>query len=177
MTTLILGAKAGLAVLLLVAGGAKLADLAGFEAAIRQFVPGRGRQIGSVAATAIAAAELAAGVASLCWPALGFVNLAVLALAIGFVAVAAAGYARRRGQPCRCFGALTRRAFGRRELGQAVVIMAAAALAARPVVPTAMRLAGAAHLLLLCGAALTALAAFTAARALQAGWTEPEGSG
>jgi hypothetical protein len=175
MTTLILGAKAGLAVLLLVAGGAKLADLAGFEAAIRQLVPGRRRQLGPVAAPAIAAAELAAGVASLCWPALGFVNVAVLGLAIGFAVVAAAGYARRRGQPCRCFGALTRRAFGRRELGQSVAIMAAAAIAARPVVPATVQLAGAAHLLLLCGAGLTVLAAFTAARALQAGRTEPEG--
>jgi hypothetical protein len=176
MTTPILGAKAGLAVLLLVAGGAKLADLAGFEAAIRQFVPGRGRQLGSVAATTIAAAELAAGVASLCWPALGFVNVAVLALAVGFLIVAAAGYVRRRGRPCRCFGALTRRVFGRRELGQSVAILAAAAIAARPVVPTAVQLAGAAHVLLLCGAGLTALAAFTAARALRAGWTEPEGA-
>jgi hypothetical protein len=172
MTTLILGAKAGLAVLLLVAGGAKLADLPGFEAAVRMFLPGGGRPLGSAAATAIAAAELAAGGASLCWPALGFVNVAVLALAVGFAVVAAAGYARRRGQPCRCFGALTRRAFGRRELGQSAAILAAAAIAGTPVAQATIQLTGAAHLLLLCGAGLTALAAFTAARALRAGRTE-----
>jgi len=39
MTAVILSAKAGLAVLLVVAGGAKLADVAGFGAAVRLFLP------------------------------------------------------------------------------------------------------------------------------------------
>ena len=47
-------------------------------------------------AAPIAVGELLIGLVSLCWPALGWVNVAALALACGFTAVAALGYARRR---------------------------------------------------------------------------------
>jgi hypothetical protein len=166
MTAVILSAKAGLAVLLVVAGGAKLADLAGFGAAVRLFLPARAVRLASPAAAGIAAAELAAGGVSLCWPALGWVNLAVLVLAVGFAVVAVTGYIRHRGQQCRCFGALSRRGFGRREVGQAMAILAVAVIAARPAVGAQLQLAATAQVLLLCGAGLTAVAARTAAGAL-----------
>jgi hypothetical protein len=166
MTAVILSAKAGLAVLLVVAGGAKLADVAGFGAAVRLFLPARAIRLASPAAIGIAAAELAAGGVSLCWPALGWVNLAVLVLAVGFTVVAVTGYVRHRGQQCRCFGALSRRGFGRREVGQAMAIVAAAVIAARPAGGAQLQLAATAQVLLLCGAGLTAAAARTAAGAL-----------
>ena len=166
MTALVLAAKALLAVLLLAAGGAKLADPAGFMTAIRLFVPPRALGLVPSGAAAIIAAELATGAISLCWPSAAWANLAVLALACGFTVVAGIGYARFRGRPCQCFGALTRRSFSARSLLQSVVILAAAVLATRPVDGTAATLGLTAHVLLLAAAALMALAAYTAARAL-----------
>ena len=172
-----LGAKAALAVLLVVAGSAKLAGLEGFAGAIRLFLPGwlprPALTAVPFAAALIAAGELLTGLVSLCWPALGWVNVAVLALASGFTAVAAAGYARRRGQPCNCFGALTRRGFGPRTLVQAVLITGAAWLANQPARPSQLQIGLSAHLLLLAGAGITAVAAYTAASALAAGRSEP----
>jgi hypothetical protein len=171
------GAKAALAVVLLVAGSAKLADLDDFAGAVGLFVPGRWPRLAPAAppvvAVVLAVGELLIGVASLCWPGLGWVNVAVLALACGFTAVAAFGYARRRGQPCRCFGALSRRRFGPRALAQALLISGAAWLAARPISPAQLQIGQGARLLLLAGAGITALAAYSAAGALAAGRISP----
>jgi hypothetical protein len=171
VTVLVLAAKAGLAVLLLASGGAKLADIAGFAATIRLFVPGRAvarlPQALSASAIAIAAVELIAGGISLGWPAAGWMNPAVLALGCGLAAVAGMGYVRHRGRPCHCFGALTRRGFSARTLLQALVIVAAAALACQRVHPAAeLRLGAGMHVPLLVAAGLLAAAATTAAKAL-----------
>jgi hypothetical protein len=178
MAILVLSAKAAVAVLLLVAGGAKLADLPGFAAAIRLFLPDSGpawvlARAGRAGA-ALAAAELLAGAASLCWPAARWVNGAVLALACGFCVVAIIGYARHRDRPCRCFGALTRRSFSLRTILQAAAITAAAVLAAGPARPAQLDLGPADQLLLIAVAGLLVLAAFTAARALATGDARPE---
>ncbi|HXW46016.1 MAG TPA: MauE/DoxX family redox-associated membrane protein [Streptosporangiaceae bacterium] len=187
MSTAALAAKAAVAVVLLVAGGAKLADLDGFAATIRYFLPARlflparPRHLVlaglPVIAAVIAIAELLTGAVSLCWPRLGWVNLAVLALACGFTAVAAFGYARRRGQPCRCFGALTRRGFGPRALVQALLMTGAAWLATRPAGQAEVQIGLSAHLLLLAAAAIMAVAARTAAGALAAGRAGPGTAG
>jgi hypothetical protein len=170
MVVVALGAKAVIAVLLLVAGGAKLADVAGFAAAIRLFLPAGAppRVLAGLpaAGAAVALTEVLIGAASLCWPAARWLNGPVLALACGFVAVAAFGYALHRGRPCRCFGALTRRSFRIRTIAQALVIAGLAGLALRPARPAQVDLGPASHLLLLAAAGLLVLAAFTAARAL-----------
>lgn len=171
MTFLVLAAKAAVAVLLLAAGGAKLADPAGFTAVVAMFWPSRAprRTLGFVSATAVAviAAELTVGTVSLCWPAARWANLAVLAMASGFTVVASVGYARFRGRPCRCFGALTRRSFSARSLGQSIVILAVAALAAFGSASQAVVSLGlTGRLLLLAAAALLTLAVATAATAL-----------
>jgi hypothetical protein len=177
MVVLGLGAKAAVAVLLLVAGGAKLADVPGLASAIRLFLPAAARQSVLAALPAasagLALAELLTGAASLCWPAAGWLNWLVLALASGFVAVALVGYARYRGRPCRCFGALTRRAFEVRAIGQALLIAAMAAVALRPARPAQLDLGLADHLLLLAAASVLVLAAFTAARALAPANAQP----
>jgi hypothetical protein len=175
----VLAAKAAVAVLLLASGGAKLADLAGFAATIRLFAPGRtparALAVAHHAAVAIAAAELAAGAVSLCWPAIAWANLVVLALSCSFVIVAGFGYARHRGQPCHCFGALTKRGFGLPSLLRALGILAAAAAACVPVRPAPqLHFALAFHLLLLAGAVLMAAAAAAAAKALL---KQPESTG
>jgi len=171
VTALVLAAKAAIAVLLLASGGAKLADIGGFAAAIRLFVPGRAvARLPSAlpaAAITIAATELIAGGASLCWPDVGWMNPVVLALGCGFAAVAGIGFVQHRGRPCHCFGALTRRGFSARTLLQALVIVAAAALACRRVHPAAqLQLGASMHVLLLAAAGLLAAAACTAAKAL-----------
>lgn len=171
MTVLVLAAKAAIAVLLVASGGAKLADAAGFAEVIRLFVPARAvarlPQALPAAAITIATAELFAGGVSLCWPDAGWVNLAVLTLACGFAAVAGLGYARHRGRACHCFGALTRRGFSVRTLLQALLIVAAAAVACQRVhSPAQLRLGAGTQVLLLAAAGLLAAAACTAAKAL-----------
>ncbi len=171
MTVPVLTAKAAIAVLLLASGGAKLADVAGFAVTIRLFVPARAVARISpalpAAAITVAAAEMIAGGVSLCWPAVGWLNLAVLTLGCGFAAVAGVGYARHRGRPCHCFGALSRRGFSARTLLQALLIAAAAALACQRVQPAAQLHFGAGlHVLLLAAAGLLVAAVFTAAKAL-----------
>jgi hypothetical protein len=171
MTVLALAAKAMLAVLLIGAGGAKLADIAGFAAAVAMFVPlhapRRMRSLVPVAAAAVIGAELLVGLASLCWPSATWADLAVLALAGAFTVVATVGYARFRDRPCRCFGALTRRSFSARSLVQSIVILAVAALAAlRPPGQAAVSVGFLTHLLLFAAAALLVVAARTAAKAL-----------
>jgi hypothetical protein len=178
VTTLVLAARAGLAVILLAAGGAKLADLDGFAVAVAIFVPRPLRAVtggrGIALAAAVAVTELAAGAISLCWPELRWANLLVLALACGFIVVAAVGYIWHRDRPCRCFGALTRRGFGVRSLVQAVLMTGVAVRAARPARLATVNLSAAAHLLLLVAAGLLAFAAATAARALTAGASAAE---
>jgi hypothetical protein len=127
------------------------------------------------AAVAIAATELITGAVSLCWPALTWVNLAVLALSCSFAIVAAFGYARHRGRPCHCFGALTKRGFGLPSLLRALAIVAAAAAACIPVRPgPQLHFALPFHLLLLAGAVVMAATAAAAAKALL---TQPESTG
>ena len=166
MGVVALGCKAAVAVLLIAAGGAKLADLPGFAASVRQFWPARiwpgsARRI----AVAIAAAELTSGAASLSSPQARWLNLAVLALSAGFVIVAAAGYHWHRGRSCRCFGALSRRGFSLAGIARALLITLAAAMALIPGGSGLTQVGVAGRLGLLAGALLVALAARSAAAA------------
>ncbi len=171
MTALILGCKAGIAVLLLVAGAAKLADLAGFGSAVRLFLPAAlpprpAARLTAAGAGAVALAELGLGLGSLGWPQAGWLNLDVLALAAGFVLVAGAGMALHPGKSCGCLGTLSQRSFGWRGLAQAACVAAVAWLASWHVSAGQLRIDLTAQLLLLAAACLTALVAFTAARVI-----------
>jgi hypothetical protein len=169
MDVLVLGAKSGLAVMLLVAGGAKLADLAAFAGTAALFVPRwiRGRARDSVALAA-ALTEIAVGALSLSAPGIGWANAAVFALTCVFFGVSLAGFLFYRGRSCRCFGALSRRTFDLASLLRSAVIAALAAVAMASVPPASIRIDAAELILLLAGAALLAGASFTAARALAA---------
>jgi hypothetical protein len=176
---LVLAAKAAVAVLLLASGAAKLPDLSGFATTILLFAPARAptRALAAAghAAVAIAAAEVVTGAASLCWPGIAWVNPVVLGLSCGFAVVAGLGYARHRGRPCQCFGALAKRGFGLLSLVRALAILAAAAAACIPVRPAPqLHFALAFHLLLLAGAVLMAAVTAAAAKALL---TRPDSTG
>lgn len=167
------GAKAVLAVMLLVAGAAKLAGLDGFAATVRLFIPAgllrrSGPRSARWIALAMALGEVALGGASLAAPAAGWLNTVVLAAAGSFVVVSAVGYARHRGRSCRCFGALARRRFDRAGVGRAVLIAAVAALPLAGLPASSVRLGLADRALLLAAAMLLAAGAFTAARVLAA---------
>jgi hypothetical protein len=166
VATAILGAKAALAVMLLVAGGAKLADLAGFAASIRLFAPRLPPPVPRGVALAVALGELALGTASLTSPALRWLNPVVLAVGCAFVVISGAGYAFHRGRSCRCFGALSRRRFDLAGLGRAVAVAALAGLATAAVSPSSVRLGLADRWLLAGASCLLAFVAFVAARAL-----------
>ncbi len=172
MSAAILGAKAALAVMLVVAGAAKLADMNGFAATVRLFLPPgvaaqRWRLQAAVAVAAVVAAgELLLGGASLTTPAVAWLNLAVLAVASSFVVVSGVGYAFHRGRSCRCFGALSQRTFDLLGIGRAVVIAGLAALAVPAVPGSVIKLTLADQGLLLAAAVVLGCLAFTAARCL-----------
>ena len=78
-------AKACVAVILLVAGGAKLADLSGFSATLRLFLPRKTPHLAiRGSAVGVVAAELVLGGASLCWPGGRWLNPVILALTCAF---------------------------------------------------------------------------------------------
>jgi methylamine utilization protein MauE len=167
MEVLVLGAKSAVAALLLVAGGAKLADLASFASAVRLFAPRRASwAVLRAAALGIALAELALGAASLSSPAAAWPNRVAFAAGCAFVAVSGVGYAFHRGRSCRCFGALSQRKFDAAGIARSAVVAVVAAAAMAPVQPSSVQLTAAARLALLGAAALLAFVAFTAARAL-----------
>lgn len=171
MDVLAFGAKALLAVILLAAGGGKLADIAGFGSTVRLFVPGTA-STGTIRACAFAIAlgEAILGCVSLAWPTLAWLNIAVLALTCCFLGVSAIGYGAFRGRSCNCFGSLSRRKFDLAGLGRSAMI---AALAFAPVLVGTddVRTGGAARGLLASSAILLAYTSFTAARALSAAAT------
>jgi hypothetical protein len=167
LNTLALTAKIMVATVLLVAGGAKVADVTGFAAAVRPLIPVRVPAVtGRMMAVTVAVAEVALGLASLSSPAVGWLNSLVFGFACGFVAVSVLGFAFHRGHSCRCFGALSRRKFDALGIARAVAIAATAALATTALPRAMVDIGTADRVLLLLTAALTSLAAFSAARAL-----------
>jgi len=160
-----LGCKSSLAVLLLAAGGAKVADLAGFAATAALFVPGRLPRAPAISAAVIAAGEVVTGAASLSFPAARWLNLVVLAVCCCFLVVWTVGYVRHADRPCRCFGALSRRGFTRAGIGRAAGLTLAAIAATAGVPRVAVQLSVVTRFGLLAGGVLVAVAAFSAAAA------------
>lgn len=169
MDALALSAKAALAVMLIIAGGAKLADRVGFAAVVRLFIPmrvlaGAYKHI----ATAIALAEVILGCASLSFPAAKWINLIVLAAGCAFIVVSVTGLALHRGKSCNCFGALSRRRFDVQSVFRSLLIAAFAVVATVGVSPSAVRVGAPAQALLFIAGAMLLAVSFTAAKALAA---------
>lgn len=164
---LILAAKSGLAVMLLVAGGAKLSDVRGASATVRLFLPTRAPR-GLIGPTvyAIVVLELALGLASLSLPAERWPNVVMIALACGFVVVSIYGFAFHRGRSCSCFGALSRRRFDGAAILRSLVISAAALVALGHVPAGEVNLSFVQHVLVLAVGILLVLVSVTASRAL-----------
>lgn len=167
----ILAIKAALALTLLVAGSAKLADVRGFAVTVQLFAPRRtpGLVLHGIA-FCIGLVELLLGAASFAFPAIAWVNDAVLVAGCVFVLLSAAGYLFHRGVACRCFGRLSPRVFDALTLARSLAMAAlAAVVAVSPTVsPHATRITVVAHVLLLATATLLSAAAVTAARTLAA---------
>jgi hypothetical protein len=165
----VLGCKASIAVLLLAAGGAKAADLRAFAGTVRLFVPDRlPAGLPLALAGGIACAELGAGAASLSVPQAGWLNGAVLVICAGFLGVSALGYARHRGRPCQCFGALTKRGFTAAALARAAGLVVASVLATASVPAISIGVSLGWRLALLAGGALVVAGASSAAAAARA---------
>ncbi|HZO77576.1 MAG TPA: MauE/DoxX family redox-associated membrane protein [Solirubrobacteraceae bacterium] len=166
MNFLVLAAKSGLALMLIVAGSAKLAGVSSFAASVKLFAPVQGstRALERIA-IGIAAFELTLGSASLAFPSVAVINLLVLATACGFLTVSSIGYVRHRGKSCLCFGGLSNRVFdGLGILRSVVIVGLATGVSVIAVSRSAIALSTAGHLLLLGGAAVIAMATYTAAR-------------
>lgn len=166
MNFLVLAAKSGLALMLIVAGSAKLSGVSSFAASVKLFMPvtGSPRAMERIA-IAIATFELILGSASLAFPSVAVINLLVLATACGFLTVSSVGYVRHRGKSCLCFGQLSNRVFdGVGILRSVVIVGLAASVALITVSRSAIQLPTAGHLIILGGAAVVAAATYTAAR-------------
>jgi hypothetical protein len=161
----VLSSKAVIAVLLLAAGGAKLADLSGFASTVRLFLPEPVRSRSPQLAAGIAVGELAAGAVSLSVPQARWPNLVVLAVCVAFLVTWSIGYVRHRGRSCRCFGALSARGFDRAGIVRAAVLLLAALAAVAPVPVLSVQLGLGGQLALLAGGALIAGATYSAAAA------------
>jgi hypothetical protein len=162
----VLGCKASIAVLLLAAGGAKLADLPGFASTVRLFTPASAAGwFPASAAPVIAAGELAAGAASLAMPRAGWINPIVVAICGSFLVVWIAGFARHRGRSCQCFGGLSHSVFSGAGIGRAAGLVLAAGVALLDVPQQAVALSMGGQLGLLAIGVLIAVAAFSAAAA------------
>ena len=166
MDALVLAAESGLALMLVAAGAAKLADVSSFAATVQLFMPFEASVRSAVrTATAIATFELALGTASLAFPSVAVINFLVLATGCAFFAVSSIGYARHRGVSCRCFGQLSRRVFDVAGLARSFVVVGlAASVAGIAVSPSAIAITTVEHLLLLVAAGVVAFATYTAAR-------------
>jgi hypothetical protein len=168
MYIITLAAKLAVALTLIAAGSAKLADIGQFASTARLFLPRGLLPTARAVAGLIAAGELAAGCASLAAPRAGWVNWVVLGLGAVFTVISVVGYGRYRNRSCNCFGGLSRRKFDRRGIARSLLIAALGAVATLPVPASAIRLSAAEALLLLTAAALAACATFAAAKAVAA---------
>lgn len=163
----VLSCKAVISVLLLAAGGAKLADLPGFAGTVRLFVPRMAWALVKALplAVGISVGELAAGEVSLSVPHARWPNLVVLAICLAFGVTWSVGYLRHRGRTCRCFGALSARGFDRAGIVRSALLVLAALAATAPVPARAVQLGLGGQLALLAGGALIACATYSAAAA------------
>jgi hypothetical protein len=166
---LVLGAKTSIALVLILAAGAKLADPVAFSATVRLFIPHSDRfprATSKVIAVAIAIIELVLGATSLSLPNITWLNYAVLVLTCGFVGVSLVGYIFYNGWSCRCFGALSQRKFDVFGIFRSALIACIAGLATLKVSSASTSIGAPGVLLLFAGAAMVVISAFTAARVL-----------
>lgn len=164
MTFASLAVKALLALILLLAGAAKLADRDGFASTLRLFLTPRApSSLARAVAVASAGVEVAVGAASLtfarAWP----LDVVVLALGCVFVAASALGYAFHRGASCNCFGHLSHRTFGVVGIMRSLAIVGLAAFVVAWPPGATNWAAGPIEVLLLAAGSVVAWATFTAA--------------
>jgi hypothetical protein len=166
MDVLVLAAKSGLALMLVVAGGAKLAGVSNFAATVRLFMPVQGSdRVMEGIAIGVATFEMMLGSVSLAFPSITVINLVVLATGCAFLTVSSIGYIRHRGKSCLCFGQLSNRVFDAVGVMRSLVIVGlAASVAVIAVGRSAIQLATVDHVLLLGGVGVVALATYTAAK-------------
>lgn len=164
---LILAAKSGLAIMLLVAAGAKLSDLAGFIRTVRMLGPlWLPRAVVGGATLSVVLVEVALGTASLCSPAVWWLNPAVFVLACGFVGISAFGYRFHRGRSCSCFGMLSARKYDRGGIVRSIATAAVAAVAMQSVPSGYVHVETTERVLLLAFALFFVFLSRTAARGL-----------
>jgi hypothetical protein len=167
MEILILFAKSTIAVLLLVAGAAKLSDPKNFAATVRLFIPYRSLSWAAQGcALGIAISEFTLGAASLSFPETHWLNIAIFVLACAFIVVSIFGFAFHRGRPCRCFGALSHRNFDVLNIIRSTTIAAVAAVAMIATREASTHVALPTRVLLIAACLLLGIAASTAARTL-----------
>jgi len=148
--------------ILIGAGAAKLADLAGFAVTLAGL--GIPRRWATAAARSLALAEAGIGALGFAGVARTAVATATFALTLGFLAVTAAAARWRPQVRCRCFGALADSRFGKASLARGLALAAASGLALTqtgtahyPLWATALLLAFAALFALCCAAAAKAV--------------------
>lgn len=160
-----LAVKAFLALVLLLAGAAKLADRRDVASTVGLFLPTAtpGRLVVAIA-TASGLVELGTGGASLVFPEARAVDLVVLGLTCAFVATSVSGHALHPGATCNCFGRLSGRTFGVAGIVRSVALAGLALLVVNFMPGSGdVRATTPSVILLVVGSGLVACATFTAA--------------
>lgn len=177
MTTIILGAilaliRAFLGVVLLAAGGAKLADTRTFAATLANLgVPARPTSLRGILALAIPLGEILLGLAVACQRLPLLADAAALVLFAAFTGVIIEVLRAKPGVACRCFGSLSDSQFGWAGAVRGVLLTCLAALmllADLAGVTDKSTVSGLTAILIVLGYLLFAYAAAQAARTLAA---------
>lgn len=125
----ILGIRASLAAVLVIAGAAKLADLQSFIATLTGLGVRDGKiHVVSVLSRVVPLIEISLGLALVTglWPSV--VNAAVMLLMAGFSIVVVVALYKAPHVACRCFGALSESQFSKRGLGRTLLLTALSAV-------------------------------------------------
>jgi hypothetical protein len=161
-------AKAAVAVILIVAGGAKLADIPGFTTTVRIFVPVRtSKAVSTVFARALSLLELGLATGSLAFPRIIAFDIAIFILCCMFVVVSVYGYIFHHGRSCRCFGALTARTFDGEGIGRSALMAGLAGFVVADIQPAAATADLTGTILLIVSIVVVGFASYTAARCLK----------
>ena len=120
-------ARAILAITLLAAGGAKLADAGRFRQTLADLglLKGASARVGALL---IAAVEMAIGGLAIMALWMIIIDVLLLAMTSLFFAVAVFGALRRPGLACRCFGSLSMASFGARSVIRAGILLVLAVI-------------------------------------------------
>lgn len=126
MTVLFGLLRVGLGLTLLLAGLGKVTVMSDFTSSAERFIPATVQHYARQVAIAVVAVEIVIGLSTLLIPSSRLLDVVVVALFAGLLAISVIGYQRYRGSSCRCFGPLSKGEFNRLAIARNTLLALAA---------------------------------------------------